>query len=222
MWESSLYQAPVFYHGKAARRTDFLLVRCKEKVKSKKEKGQPAQSRMVDQLVVVPLKHMYVVGQQEPKVQVPPPRSKQFQEMVKERFKVEMLRRFPQRRISEDWLKKVYHTMHKDFPKTILNARAMKSLISEIGIKNAKGEPIIPPADVLAIRKAVTPDHCCIVESALASLIRLRLAGVSHKRFTDVNPLDNQNFRKVEEKFEKYFGYLARCETKFCTTTLKI
>ena len=25
----------------------------------------------------------------------------------------------------------------------------------------------------------------------------------------------------VEEKFEKYFGYLARCEGKFCTTTLK-
>ena len=25
----------------------------------------------------------------------------------------------------------------------------------------------------------------------------------------------------VEEKFEKYFGYLARCEAKFCTTTLK-
>ena len=24
----------------------------------------------------------------------------------------------------------------------------------------------------------------------------------------------------VEEKFEKYFGYLARCEGKFCTTTL--
>ena len=26
----------------------------------------------------------------------------------------------------------------------------------------------------------------------------------------------------VEEKFEKYFGYLVRCEGKFCTTTLKI
>ena len=26
----------------------------------------------------------------------------------------------------------------------------------------------------------------------------------------------------VEEKFEKYFGYLARCEGKFCTTALKI
>ena len=26
---------------------------------------------------------------------------------------------------------------------------------------------------------------------------------------------------KVEEKFEKYFGYLARCEEFFCTTTLK-
>ena len=26
---------------------------------------------------------------------------------------------------------------------------------------------------------------------------------------------------QVEEKFEKYFGYLARCEAKFCTTTLK-
>ena len=25
----------------------------------------------------------------------------------------------------------------------------------------------------------------------------------------------------VEEKFEKYFGYLARCEEKFCTTTLQ-
>ena len=25
----------------------------------------------------------------------------------------------------------------------------------------------------------------------------------------------------VEEKFGKYFGYLARCEGKFCTTTLK-
>ena len=25
----------------------------------------------------------------------------------------------------------------------------------------------------------------------------------------------------VEEKFEKYFGYLARCEGKLCTTTLK-
>ena len=25
----------------------------------------------------------------------------------------------------------------------------------------------------------------------------------------------------VEEKFEKYFGYLARCEGIFCTTTLK-
>ena len=26
---------------------------------------------------------------------------------------------------------------------------------------------------------------------------------------------------KVEEKFEKYFGYLARCEGEICTTTLK-
>ena len=25
----------------------------------------------------------------------------------------------------------------------------------------------------------------------------------------------------VEDKFEKYFGYLARCEGKFCATTLK-
>ena len=28
-------------------------------------------------------------------------------------------------------------------------------------------------------------------------------------------------FQQVGEKFEKYFGYLARCEGKFCTTTLK-
>ena len=28
--------------------------------------------------------------------------------------------------------------------------------------------------------------------------------------------------KKVEEKFRKYFGYLARCEGNFCTTTLKI
>ena len=27
---------------------------------------------------------------------------------------------------------------------------------------------------------------------------------------------------EVEEKFEKYFGCLTRCEGKFCTTTLKI
>ena len=27
--------------------------------------------------------------------------------------------------------------------------------------------------------------------------------------------------KEVEEKFEKYFAYLARCEAKFCTTTLK-
>ena len=26
---------------------------------------------------------------------------------------------------------------------------------------------------------------------------------------------------EVEEKFEKYFGYLARCEAKFCTTTVQ-
>ena len=26
--------------------------------------------------------------------------------------------------------------------------------------------------------------------------------------------------RSVEEKFEKYFGYLARCEGIFCTTTI--
>ena len=28
--------------------------------------------------------------------------------------------------------------------------------------------------------------------------------------------------KEVEEKFGKYFGYLARCEGSFCTTTLKI
>ena len=30
------------------------------------------------------------------------------------------------------------------------------------------------------------------------------------------------SIRDVEEKFEKYFGYLARCEGKFCATTPKI
>ena len=29
-------------------------------------------------------------------------------------------------------------------------------------------------------------------------------------------------YHQVEEKFEKYFGYLARCEDKICITTLKI
>ena len=41
---------------------------------------------------------------------------------------------------------------------------------------------------------------------------------------TAVVPADNtnnQNEDDVEEKFEKYFGYLVRCEGKFCTTTLK-
>ena len=34
--------------------------------------------------------------------------------------------------------------------------------------------------------------------------------------------LMNRVVMQVEEKFEKYFGYLARCEGSFCTTTLKI
>ena len=32
----------------------------------------------------------------------------------------------------------------------------------------------------------------------------------------------NEYHGDVEEKFEKYFGYFARCEAKCCTTTLKI
>ena len=46
MWESSLARAPVFYHGNAARRTDFLLVRCKDKVAwSDSSDPQPAAMR---------------------------------------------------------------------------------------------------------------------------------------------------------------------------------
>ena len=35
------------------------------------------------------------------------------------------------------------------------------------------------------------------------------------------NPEPRRGWQDVEEKFEKYFGYLARFEGKFCTTTLK-
>ena len=34
--------------------------------------------------------------------------------------------------------------------------------------------------------------------------------------------VDLDIMRSVEEKFEKYFGYLARCDRNFGTTTLKI
>ena len=47
----------------------------------------------------------------------------------------------------------------------------------------------------------------------------LREAGL----FADSNLKEAVTLKKqVEEKFEKYFGYLARCEENFRTTTLKI
>ena len=42
-------------------------------------------------------------------------------------------------------------------------------------------------------------------------------------QFSDIGTGEEiQMAPNVEEKYEKYFGYLARCEGSFCTTTLKI
>ena len=47
------------------------------------------------------------------------------------------------------------------------------------------------------------------------------LTAIIHFVIMRVHPGVRTHFSMVEEDFGKYFGYLARCVAKLCTTTLK-
>ena len=66
-----------------------------------------------------------------------------------------------------------------------------------------------------------------LLKQILLILDAMHKNGVTHRDIKNENLLitgyktEEVDGKTVEEKFEKYFGYLARCQETFCTTTLK-
>ena len=72
------------------------------------------------------------------------------------------------------------------------------------------------------IEKTCNPSTTVLVDESMQPWVGTNWRDDSLVRQRDwVRKMYNERDIRVEEKFEKYFGYSTRCEGKFCTTTLK-
>ncbi|KAJ0235844.1 Transcription initiation factor TFIID subunit 1 [Hirschfeldia incana] len=161
--ETNMYKAPVFPHR--LQSTDYLLVRS--------PKGK-LSLRRIDKIAVV--------GQQEPRVEVMSPGSKNLQTYLVNRMLVYVYREFMKSHsIVADELSFLFSNL--------TDAVVRRNMKLCAGLKRDKnGQPCwykrpdfqVPPENEL--KKLVAPEHVCSYESMLAGLYRLKHLGIT--RFT--------------------------------------
>ncbi|KAJ4867252.1 Transcription initiation factor TFIID subunit 1 [Raphanus sativus] len=161
--ETNMYKAPVFPHR--LQSTDYLLVRS--------PKGK-LSLRRIDKIAVV--------GQQEPRMEVMSPGSKNLQTYLVNRMLVYVYREFMKSHsIAADELSFLFSNL--------TDAVVRRNLKLCAGLKRDKtGQPCwykrpdfqVPPENEL--KKLVAPEHVCSYESMLAGLYRLKHLGIT--RFT--------------------------------------
>ncbi|WZZ08615.1 hypothetical protein YC2023_094536 [Brassica napus] len=161
--ETNMYKAPVFPHR--LQSTDYLLVRS--------PKGK-LSLRRIDKIAVV--------GQQEPRMEVMSPGSKNLQTYLVNRMLVYVYREFMKSHsIAADELSFLFSNL--------TDAVVRRNMKLCAGLKRDKnGQPCwykrpdfqVPPENEL--KKLVAPEHVCSYESMLAGLYRLKHLGIT--RFT--------------------------------------
>ncbi|CAN8290270.1 unnamed protein product [Cochlearia groenlandica] len=164
--ETNMYKAPVFPHR--LQSTDYLLVRS--------AKGK-LSLRRIDKIVVV--------GQQEPRMEVMSPGSKNQQTYLVNRMLVYVYREFMKRSLRHPIAADELSFLFSNLSDTLLK-RNMK--VCAILKRDKNGQPCwlkkydfqIPPENEL--KKMVAPEHVCSYESMLAGLYRLKHLGIV--RFT--------------------------------------
>eukprot|EP00039_Didymoeca_costata_P014306 m.229866 g.229866 ORF g.229866 m.229866 type:complete len:1306 (-) comp15993_c0_seq1:6139-10056(-) len=184
-FENNMYRAPTYKHK--VNSTDFLIIIKKPHAR---EKGGKKGSRT---LYIKKIPHIYTVGQQCPKIDVPAPSSKKVSNFISDRVKLFICRSFKQnyeknggydgKGLSLEELKDAFK-MPPNHLKDLLpvcSETTFRKKLREVGEWNQKGDwswkKDLPMPSEQELIDMVSPEQVCAYESMQAGLVRLKQMG---------------------------------------------
>ncbi|KAI8915827.1 hypothetical protein EDD86DRAFT_185922 [Gorgonomyces haynaldii] len=181
---NNLFRAPIFEQNKS--QTDFLLIR------------QTYRGETKYYLRDIP--NTYIVGQTYPVQEVPRPQARKITQSLKNRLQVVAFRL-----MRDDTYKRLrYDKLRKMFP--MFNDMQIRQKLKEFAQYLKKGEntgwwklkPNVQLPDEEGIRKIITPEQVCLIQSTLVGQQRLKDAGYAAEDYKENENEEDESHLDIE------------------------